>query len=275
MQFFTSEPVTGHITRIKTPCGVCMYFVQGETGAALLDTGFGIGDLKSYVDAIARTPYKVLLSHGHLDHAGGAGQFDEAYLSTLDWELERWHCTRERRIDDVIHGPGGMPAGMSEEDFLPSRKAPYLPLADGEAFALGGVTVQSIALPGHTRGTMIFLIPEDRVAIFGDACGENTLLLFKESAPIEEYRENLLRVQTLESTFDRVLRNHGSCESEKRILADSIELCGQILARQDAAIPSGFAGMSGLLARPHDHPGKAGNILYNPENLFAGNRPAL
>lgn len=264
MPTFTSERVSQHLTRIITPCGVCMYLVEGTQRAALLDTGFGFGDLKGFVDSLTDKPYVVLLSHGHMDHAGGAVQFDRVYLNRKDWELEKWHATRNRRIWDVQHGPGGMPKGVTEADFLPSRAEPYLPIDEGDDFDLGGVTVRPIAAPGHTAGSLIFLIPEDRIAIFGDACGEHTLLLFEESAPIADYRQGLLHVRSFENQFDIVLRNHGSFTSPKQILADNIELCGDILAGTDAAILSDFMGRPGCLGRPEKHPGKVGNILYDP-----------
>lgn len=267
MSVFTSERVSSHLTRIITPCGVCMYLVEGTERAALLDTGFGFGDLKGYVDSLTKKPYVVLLSHGHMDHAGGAVQFDQVYLNEKDWELEKWHSTRERRIWDVHHGPGGMPAGITEDDFLPSRTEPYLPINEGDNFELGGVTVVPVAVPGHTAGSLIFLIPQDRIAIFGDACGEHTLLLFKESAPIAEYRRGLLHMKEFEAQFDTVLRNHGSFSSPKQILADNIELCEDILAGKDAAIDTDFFGQYGRLGRPEKHPGKVGNILYDPDKL--------
>lgn len=123
MPIFTSERVSEHLTRILTPCGVCVYLARGRRRAALLDTGFGFGDLKGYVESLIDTPYVVLLSHGHLDHAGGASQFEEAYLNERDWELAKWHCTLERRLDDVRSGPGGMPEGVTDADFLPDRTA--------------------------------------------------------------------------------------------------------------------------------------------------------
>lgn len=268
MSIFTSERVSEHLTRIITPCGVCLYLVQGRDRAALLDTGFGFGDLKSYLESLIHTPYTVLLSHGHLDHAGGAGQFDEVFLHPADWELERWHCTLQRRIDDVRNGPGGMPPQITEADFLPSRTAPYTPLLPGQDFDLGGVTVQVLPAAGHTAGSVIFLIPEDRIAIFGDACGEHTLLLFRESTSIETYHRNLCALRTAAPAFDRVLRNHGSYESPKQILEDNIALCEDILARRDAALPADFHGSCGLLGRPEQHPGFVGNIVYDPAKLL-------
>lgn len=268
MSGFTSERVSRHLTRIITPCGVCMYLVEGTQRAALLDTGFGFGDLKSYVDGLTEKDYDVLLSHGHLDHAGGAGQFETAYLNAKDWELEKWHATRERRVSDVENGPGGMPEGVTAADFLPSRSAPYLPIEEGDDFNLGGVTVRPIAAPGHTAGSLIFLIPEDRIAVFGDACGEHTLLLFAESTSIAEYREGLCHVRCFEDQYDTVLRNHGSFMSPKQILADNIELCDEILAGTDAGLLTDFHGQAGCLGRPEIHPGKVGNIVYDPKKRF-------
>lgn len=271
MSIFTSEKVSDHLTRIIAPCGVCMYLVQGAERAALLDTGFGFGDLKGYVETLAGgKPYAVLLSHGHLDHAGGSVQFDTVYLNERDWALEKWHNTLERRLWDVHHGPGGFPAGVTDEDFLPQRTAPYRNIDEGDRFELGGVTVQPIAVPGHTQGSLIFLIPEDRIAIFGDACGEHTLLHFRESAPIARYRQGLCHMREYADQFDTVLRNHGSFQSAKQILDDSIELCGQVLERTDAAIPVNMMDLPGCLARPEKHPGKEGNMIYNPENLYEG-----
>lgn len=241
-----------------------MYLAEGTQRAALMDTGFGFGDLRGFVESLTDKPYVVLLSHGHMDHAGGAGQFETVYLNKRDWELEQWHATRERRVWDVRHGPGGMPEGVTDDDFLPSRTEPYLPMGEEDLFDLGGVTIRPVAVPGHTMGSLVFLIPEDRVAIFGDACGENTLLLFAESAPIAAYREGLLHLREFEGQYDTVLRNHGNFRSPKQILADNIELCGDILNGTDAAIPEKFFAQEGRLGRPKDHPGKAGNILYDP-----------
>lgn len=47
MTTFTSERVSDHLTRIITPCGVCMYMAEGAQSAALMDTGFGFGDLRA------------------------------------------------------------------------------------------------------------------------------------------------------------------------------------------------------------------------------------
>lgn len=259
MSYFQTQQVTKHIRRLILPCGVCVYLVQGSQRAALLDTGFGIGDLRAEVERQTKTPYQVLVSHGHLDHAGGASQFGRVFLSQADFALEKRHNTWQRRYDEILTGPGGPPEGFTPQQLCPDRIEPYAPLADGDVFELGGVQVEAIAVPGHTAGMMVFLIPEDRAAIFGDACGEMTLL---SRQVLPEYAAALRRLQKQQDRFDLILRNHGTFCSDHRILNDNLELTEEILAGRDAAVPLEMMGVSGFAGRPRQHPGKFGNIFY-------------
>jgi glyoxylase-like metal-dependent hydrolase (beta-lactamase superfamily II) len=268
MDLFQSVQISRHITRIDTPFYVSMYLVKGSSRAALIDTGMGVGSLKEYVSSLTSLPLNVYLTHGHCDHAGGASEFETVYLNRRDWELEKQHATREHRIHDVFTGPGPVPEGVSEEMFVPQRTAPYLPLDDDAEADLGGVHIRFIPVPGHTRGILVPLIVEDRILIIGDALGEHTLLQFAESTSIETYRASLCRLQEHASEFDRLLRFHGSCESKNEIIPDSIELCDAILARKDEAIPVEVHESSGLMARKEQHPGKEGNIIYNPQHIY-------
>lgn len=267
MELFQTVQVSTHITRIDTPFFVSMYLVEGDKKAALIDTGMGIGSLKEFVSSLTGLPVEVYLTHGHCDHAGGSSEFDTVYLNPRDFDLEKWHATKEHRIHDVFNGPGPVPEGVQEEMFVPQRTAPYLPLEDNTTVDLGGVHVTFLPVPGHTKGILAPLVVEDRILIVGDALGEHTLLQFSESTSIETFKASLCALQEWASDFDRVLRFHGSCESKKKIIPDSIELCDAILARKDAAIPAEVHESKGLMARPEEHPGKEGNIIYNPEHL--------
>lgn len=268
MREFIHEKVTDNIMRIISPCEVCMYLVVGERQAVLIDTGFGVGSLKSYVDKLIDKEYDVIISHGHLDHAGGAGEFEQVFLNKRDWELEKYHCTNERRYLDVYNGEELDEGCIKQDEFIPFRTQPYKSVDEGMNFDLGGVTIKPIAVPGHSLGSLVFLIPEDRVCITGDALGEHTLLQFPESESIKEYKNSLIHLSTFEEEFDIILRNHGAYISDKFIVKDSIELCEEILARKDAAIPITVHGANGLMGRPEIHHGKSGNIIYNPENLY-------
>lgn len=268
MELFKQKIITQNLIRIDTPFGVSMYLVKGNQSAALIDTGMGVGSLKKYIDKQTSLPYVVYLTHGHCDHAGGASEFETVYLNSLDWELEKSHSSIEHRISDVFHGPMEVPSGITEEMFVPQRTKPYLPLNDMDVVDLGGVHIQFVAVVGHTQRCLVPIVLEDRIAIIGDALGETTLMHFAESATIERYRHSLIHLKEFENEFDVVLRFHGTCESKKQILDDSIELCDAIMNRTDAKIPFSMHDMDGLLARPKEHLGKEGNIVYNPKRIL-------
>lgn len=259
MTYFTAQQISQHIHRIVTIGGVCVYLVKGSKQAALIDTGFGVGDLKGMVESMIDTPYVVLLSHGHLDHVGGAAQFETVYLHPADWELSAWHATLARRKQDI--GQLAPDLELPAQVWMETRQAPCLPLADGQLFDLGDVQVRAVEVPGHTAGSVIFVIPQDRAAILGDACGEGTLI---RQEMLQTYEKGLEHLMEYAGEFDVILRNHGTYYSKKAIVQDNLELVRDILAGRDAAVRDCVMGVNGYFGRERVHPGKEGNIFYAP-----------
>lgn len=278
MVTFTYQQITKHIRRIRSTPDVCMYLVEGSKRAALLDTGNGVGDLKGYVETLLDgKPYDVILTHGHVDHASGADQFgDNVYLHPLDYELSLTHCSVEHRKNSFAHWremfPGTMPE-FEDEDFIPVRTRPYLPLNDGQRFELGDVTLEAIHVPGHTQGMTMILIEEERVILFGDGCGVGVLLLADETSTVSGYLDSLKHLKTHESRYDMVLRQHGSCQSPCSVLDDNIEVCEKILDGTADAMEDTFEGQPCLVAMAIDPKtrkridGKEGNIRYTLDKV--------
>lgn len=269
MVVFTSEKLSPAITRIRDGSDVCMYLIEGSQRAALIDTGYGIGDLKGYVETLTSKPYDVFITHGHVDHASGAAQFDKVYMNPADTEVFARHCTVAFR-KQMLAERGIV---LEDKEFVPQRTAPFLPLADGDTIDLGGITIQWISVPGHTPGTIIPLIKEERTIMFGDACGVGVLLALEESLPVETYLKSLQRLQTFEPQYDRVLRQHGTCQSTPHVLEDNIQNCIRILNGTDDAEPTLLHGAPAFKACACDPAtgaplnGQEGNLIYSKDKI--------
>jgi hydroxyacylglutathione hydrolase len=242
-----------------------MYLVRGDARAVLIDTGFGIGDLKTFVEQLTSLPVTVLLTHGHLDHAFGAGWFSDVRLSSLDHRVLDQHRELIRPVHAEASADGFAVVNQPDLSFLGE-------LTDGEHFDLGGVHIETLAAPGHTPGSMAFLIPQERILLTGDAANQYTFLFLPESSSVSDYRASLSRLRArTEGSYDRVLVSHGSGDAQPTLLADLDLLCSRILRGEDDAAPFEFMQMRGLMAR------RTGGVTPEPDeraNLIYRSAPA-
>jgi hydroxyacylglutathione hydrolase len=272
MVVFESERVTSHIVRIRAKgTGVCQYLIEGDDRALLVDTGYGIGDLRSFVEQLTDKPYEVVITHGHVDHASGAAQFDKVYMSFADLPVARERTTFAARHQSL--------AGKSDLDKVPESEwiepkvDGYLPLEEGQMFHLGNLDIETIHVPGHTPGMMVLLDIQERIAFFGDACGVFTMLLRSEASSVHEFRQSLAHLKEHEARYDRVLRQHGTCESDKAVLEENMDICDEVLSGEDDHIPFEWLGIKGYLAKRVDTAtgsridGGTGNLAYRADNI--------
>ena len=266
---FTKEKITDHLYRIKGIGDVAMYFVFGKDRGMLIDTGYGVGDLKGYIEDTFHMPYEVLITHGHVDHASGCQQWDTVYMNPLDKELffERTQYTF-RKLSLSKNYPD-----IQDSDFIPVYTGTFKDLEDGMTFDLGDITLETYSAPGHTHGMMVVLIPEERICLFGDACGVMTFIFRPECSTVEQYLNTLSRLKSMEDRYDRILRQHGTCESPKSLVDENIEVAKEILAGTDDHIPWKFQQYDVFIAKETDFTtgirkdGKSGNIVYSLDHI--------
>lgn len=260
---FTCEKLKEKIISIVDSTGVRAFLIEGMEKAVLIDTCCGIGNLKELVDSLTPLPLSVLCTHGHVDHAGGAYGFERVYLNKADWELVKEHTTIEKRSSFV--DPEG--TKFSREVYVPQRNGDYLELKDGQIFDLGGITIESIAVKGHTQGMTCFLIKEHRTLILGDACNPFTFMFLDESSDLRTLIRSLNHLLERQDEFDTVWLSHGDADCPKSVITDVIEVCDDIFARRDDAIPFESLGRQGFIAKVQNDKGqradgKVGNVVY-------------
>jgi glyoxylase-like metal-dependent hydrolase (beta-lactamase superfamily II) len=272
-KFFTTKEIAPKTTLIGGLGNELCYLLEGQDRALLIDALTGAGNLRAFCRELTDLPLTLVNTHGHLDHAGGNFDFGECYIHPDDIPLV-YEIETAARMGFVT---GMMKTTdrnlfLSEADFTGSRPIKTLPLTDGYIFDIGGRKIEVIAVPGHTRGTIVLLDRGTGLLFSGDACNVNTLLFLPHSTSIEEYRESLFHFKTFQPCFDVMWGGHGPFEVPKIIIDEAIELCDEILSGTDDAVPSEFLGRPCFYGKKKDQffkrlDGKLANIAYSRDTL--------
>jgi glyoxylase-like metal-dependent hydrolase (beta-lactamase superfamily II) len=111
------------------------------------------------------TPVALLVTHGHIDHAGGAGAVVratgvQAYVHPDDDYLTLHPVDQLRMLFGVA---------IDENEAAPFAPPDrYEALAGGQQLELAGLTFEVLHTPGHTPGHCCFLLRDDGVLFSGD-----------------------------------------------------------------------------------------------------------
>ena len=164
---------------------VLSYLVLGKERALLIDTGFGISDLKAYVRTLTGLPLMTVNTHVHPDHSGGNAQFGTVYVGE--------HET-ERTDDGVLFYkiPGQRDACNAVKRCGSYR---FEHLRDGERIDLGGRVLRVVEIPGHTKGSVAFFDENTRLLLSGDAILKR--VFYGAGVPLSTYRAALEEAKKL------------------------------------------------------------------------------
>ncbi len=254
-KFFSSEVIGKGITRITGAGKELMYLIEGNSKAALVDTGIGVGNIKEYVESLTNQPIIVLLTHAHIDHSAGAFWFqDDVYLNERDAklldlefndnEIQLMHeDMREFVAADLLS------LDLQSEDFVKPYRKKFLPLNGGDIFDLGNLTLEILECPGHTPGSVMILIKDERAIIFGDSCNPSVWMFLPESTTITHYRESLRKIQERAGEYDKVYLSHEPNDAPKEILDEVLNVCHNIIEGEIEAIPYHELGENVFIAQ--------------------------
>jgi len=144
----------------------CSLIWDDETlkGAAI-DPG---GDLDRIEEAMAEagmTLEKVLLTHGHLDHASAAGDLAKKH----GVKIEGPHIG-DKFLIDSLQEQGSKFGFPTYGAFEPDRW-----LEDEETVEVAGYTLRVRHCPGHTPGHVVFIHEPSKLAIVGDVLFQGSI----------------------------------------------------------------------------------------------------
>ena len=154
---------------------------------ALVDTGVtaSAANVPAELEKLGRSISDVrwiLLTHGHIDHVGGAhalweatGRQAKVVISEIDAPFLR---SRQAHVEEALElrgayvGAAALRAKKSDEvlEAISGEMEPHLAVRDGDTLDLGGIHVRVVATPGHTAGAVAYVVES------GDGAAEHVFV---------------------------------------------------------------------------------------------------
>ena len=165
---------------------VSAYVLETSAGLILIDSLYGpwVEPMLDNIRRLGLNPEDiqyVIVTHGHFDHAGGAGIIQRRFGSTVVMTQEDWALARQ-------------PARIPEFAFdVPANGQVAL---DGEVIELGDTRLELFKTPGHTEGVLTLRYPvRDGANTYTALTLGGVGLNFSGIERTETYLESYARIQ--------------------------------------------------------------------------------
>ena len=155
-----------HICPVTVYAQNCSILVCQETNAAaIVDPGGDLPAITELIDRIGCKIEKILITHGHVDHAGSTAQASKQFGVNI------YGPHRE----DLFWIEGLQEHGMM---IGVNTARPFVPdqwLNDGDKVTVGNCTLDVVHCPGHTPGHVVFVHPQSKLAVVGDVLFDGSI----------------------------------------------------------------------------------------------------
>jgi glyoxylase-like metal-dependent hydrolase (beta-lactamase superfamily II) len=125
---------------------------------AVVDPGGDVDRIKAAIAQVGITIEKILITHGHIDHAGGAAELAEA----LGVPVEGPHRGDASLLATLP--ASGLAFGIAGARAL----APDRWLEEGDTVTVSDLTFSVLHCPGHSPGSVVLFNDANRFALMGD-----------------------------------------------------------------------------------------------------------
>lgn len=147
--YFTSKKIAENTWQIFSS-GDYSYLVAGDEQAIAIDTGYGAGNIRDYMQSLTDKPLScVINTHDHFDHTANNGYFDCAYMGEKTVPLA------------TIPSPS-----FEGIDFPQDYER--IAVGTGYVFSLGNRDLEVFDLPDHAVGSIVLLDRKERILFSGD-----------------------------------------------------------------------------------------------------------
>ncbi|MFJ4713172.1 MBL fold metallo-hydrolase [Streptomyces sp. NPDC088785] len=193
--------------------------------AVVIDPGpLDDGHLKNVIAVAEKAGRRIaltLLTHGHPDHAEGAGRFAELTGTAV------------RALDPALR--------LGDEG-----------LAAGDVVTTGGLELRVVPTPGHTADSLSFHLPADQAVLTGDTIlGRGTTVVAHPDGRLGDYLDTLRRLRslTVDDGVHTVLPGHGPVlEDAQGAVEFYLAHRAHRLAQVETAVEDGYATAAQVVA---------------------------
>jgi hydroxyacylglutathione hydrolase len=125
---------------------------------AVIDPGGDIDQVVSAIEEVGITIEKIVLTHGHFDHAAGAAELRDR----LGVPIEGPHKADQFLLDGIEDQAAKF--GLAgARNVMPDRW-----LDEGETLNFAGFDFEIFHCPGHSPGSLVYFLKAERFALMGD-----------------------------------------------------------------------------------------------------------
>jgi hydroxyacylglutathione hydrolase len=155
--------------------------------AAVVDPGGDVDQILKAIRSQGVKPSQILLTHGHIDHAGGAEELAEKLgVPVIGPNEEDLFLLQSLALSGQQYGM------MDARNCKPAQF-----LKQGDEIKIGGLTFEVRQCPGHSPGHVVFFDQAHRLAIVGDvifqgSIGRTDLPRGNHEALIKSIREQII-----------------------------------------------------------------------------------
>jgi glyoxylase-like metal-dependent hydrolase (beta-lactamase superfamily II) len=166
---------------------------EPDKRALVIDPGGEVARILASIEKLSLAPERILLTHGHIDHAGGAAELKEALDAEADAPVPiEGPDARDRFLLEGLEVQAARFGMTGIRNVVPDRW-----LAEGDEIALGSERFAVLHCPGHTPGHLVFVNRPRRFAQVGDvifrgSVGRTDFPYGDHAALIGAIREKLL-----------------------------------------------------------------------------------
>ena len=192
-----------------------IWHVRGRDTDLLIDTGMGISSLTDAARDLFDKPLTVVLTHTHMDHMGGAHEFETVCVHTdevsplvdarnhLSVNIDEWDVATRDWIGSMGYDiSSGILTAIPHKGFNLSqhRLAPATTtrhLSDGDIIDTGDRQFSVVHLPGHSPGSIGLWEARTGTLFSGDAIYDGALLDEIPGSDIPTYCISMERLRSL------------------------------------------------------------------------------